>query len=537
MLLKNTWEKAFLKWLLDYCEKTSPKLECKNVLDKYGAIIFDSIYYHYLDPNFFCGFVILVCPPTMEPMNLTEDIQRIVKNKPQIPLPTPTRKSTFKVLQVTDIHLDPQYIANATVSCSETLCCRKPSNSTDGKVSGYWGTLGSCDLPLRTAEQMAMFISKNVEVDFVIWTGDNSQHDIDKTSNENIDNTLLLSSLFKTHLPGVTVYPSLGNHETYPLEVWNFKDNPKIYSRPEERTYAKNQAQFQSTFSSNWKDWLGAQSSQEFSKNGFYSSYNQKYGVRIISLNTNACHNENFYLLLDPTDPGDMLTWLNKTLAQSEQNKESVYIIGHVPPGSSDCFPEWSNRFSALVERYSHLIRGQFFGHFHSDSFFIYKSYLNKNETVNLGFLAPSMTPNSNRNPSFRVYEIDFDTKLPINYYQYRLNLTKANLDPTQPLQWEIAYDFLGTYGYKDLGIATFDDFRNQILKNQTLYSIFSLNYGAGLGGAPRKENVYCGSLSTIDQNYACLQQTFNITVEPGIKQTGLELASGIWFNKTSKAN
>jgi len=536
LLLKNVWEKQFLKWLLEYCQKTSPQLECKNVLEKYGAIIFDSIYYHYLDANFFCGFVLLVCPTTITPQNLTEYIDRVVKNRPQTPLPTPTRKSTFHVLQVTDIHLDPQYIANATVSCHDTLCCRKHPNTTSEKLSGYWGTLGNCDLPYRTAEQMAIFISKNVPVDLIVWTGDNSQHDIDKTSDQNINHTLLLSTLFKTHLPSVTVYPSLGNHESYPLEVWNFKDNPKIYSKPEERVYAKNQAQFQSTFSSNWKDWLGASSAQEFSKNGFYSSYNAKFGVRIISLNTNACHNENFYLLLDPTDPGDMLTWLEKTLAQSEQNKESVYIIGHVPPGSADCFPQWSNRFSALVERYSFIIRGQFFGHLHSDSFFIYKSFVKKDETVNLGFLAPSMTTNNNRNPSFRVYEIDSDTKLPVNYYQYRLNLTKANLYPTQPLQWDIAYDFLGTYGYKDMGIATIDHFRNQILTNQTLHAIFAKNYGTGSAGGPSQKTAYCGALSVIDQNRDCLQK-FNITVDPSMKEIGLEILSGIWFNKTSKAN
>lgn len=59
-----------------------------------------------------------------------------------------------------------------------------------------------------------------------------------------------------------------------------------------------------------------------------------------------------------------------------------VYIVGHIPPGSDErdqaasltnghqFFSQKNNlRYLDLVRKYSQIIRGQFFGHLHSDSF------------------------------------------------------------------------------------------------------------------------------------------------------------------------
>jgi hypothetical protein len=39
-------------------------------------------------------------------------------------------------------------------------------------------------------------------------------------------------------------------------------------------------------------------------------------------------------LLLNSSDPGQMLEWLVDVLQANEDTKEKVYIIGHIPPGS-----------------------------------------------------------------------------------------------------------------------------------------------------------------------------------------------------------
>ncbi|RYD75208.1 MAG: hypothetical protein EOP55_13905 [Sphingobacteriales bacterium] len=158
---------------------------------------------------------------------------------------------------------------------------------------------------------------------------------------------------------------------------------------------------------------------------------------------------------------------------------------------------------------------------------------MNTSETVHHGFVAPSMTTNSHRNPSFRVFEIDADTKLPVNYYQYRLNLTKANSqDPSEPLQWDIAYDFLTEYGYNDLSIASFDDLRNNIWHDQNTLKKFSNNFNTGLGASGSNTGFYCGFLSTYDQSNDCLKR-LNITVSPSVTNEGLAILSGVWINKT----
>jgi len=45
--------------------------------------------------------------------------------------------------------------------------------------------------------------------------------------------------------------------------------------------------------------------------------------------------------------------------------------------------------------------------------------------------------------PSFRIFEIDSETNIPVNYYQYRLDLDKWNKRTTGDIEWDLAYDAL----------------------------------------------------------------------------------------------
>ena len=62
--------------------------------------------------------------------------------------------------------------------------------------------------------------------------------------------------------------------------------------------------------------------------------------LRVISINTNFCNNLNFWLLLNFADPHYHLHWLYKQLHKAEMNKEKVYLLGHIPPGSDSCLGE-----------------------------------------------------------------------------------------------------------------------------------------------------------------------------------------------------
>ena len=58
------------------------------------------------------------------------------------------------------------------------------------------------------------------------------------------------------------------------------------------------------------------------------------------------------WLLINSTDPGDMLKWLIDELLESEKKGEKVHIIGHIPPGTQTCMEPWSTVYHHIIWRY-----------------------------------------------------------------------------------------------------------------------------------------------------------------------------------------
>lgn len=83
----------------------------------------------------------------------------------------------------------------------------------------------------------------------------------------------------------------------------------------------------------------------------------------------NYCNNKNWWLLLNSTDPATELQWFIYELQSAEFSNEKVHIIGHIPPGHSDCLKVWSRNYYRIISRYESTITAQFFGHTHFDEF------------------------------------------------------------------------------------------------------------------------------------------------------------------------
>ena len=79
-----------------------------------------------------------------------------------------------------------------------------------------------------------------------------------------------------------------------------------------------------------WAQHINSEDLQTFRRNGFYSTL-VRPGLRIISINTNFCAGENFFLLLGFADPAGQLAWLAEELLRSEEAGEKVHILGHHP--------------------------------------------------------------------------------------------------------------------------------------------------------------------------------------------------------------
>lgn len=66
-------------------------------------------------------------------------------------------------------------------------------------------------------------IEKYKDLDLIIWTGDNTPHDIwQQTHSYNINYTVWISNLLRKHT-NVTIVPTMGNHESSPVNVYDFK--------------------------------------------------------------------------------------------------------------------------------------------------------------------------------------------------------------------------------------------------------------------------------------------------------------------------
>jgi len=74
-------------------------------------------------------------------------------------------------------------------------------------------------------------------------------------------------------------------------------------------------------------------------------------------------------------------------------------------------------RFNALTDRYSYTLRGQFYGHTHTDHVGLFFSFKNKSELVSYCLIAPSLQ--CGKHPEYRIMDIDFDTLQVLDYDQY----------------------------------------------------------------------------------------------------------------------
>ena len=86
--------------------------------------------------------------------------------------------------------------------------------------AGYWGSLNSsCDIPIWTYKNALEFISKEIKPDLIFWTGDIPAHDVwDQPRAAQLHHIQVTADLLSQYFPDTFVYPSLGNHESAPVD-------------------------------------------------------------------------------------------------------------------------------------------------------------------------------------------------------------------------------------------------------------------------------------------------------------------------------
>ncbi|KAG6919046.1 hypothetical protein DXG01_009756 [Tephrocybe rancida] len=407
------------------------------------------------DGQAFCQNFLGMCPaPPTSPLDLKNWFK---KPKPN-PLPKAKKHSgkRLKVLHISDFHLDPRYATGSEANCTGSPCCRKnmfnaASPNTTLLPAARFGAF-HCDTPMALAMSALQAIPALTGTEkngfaWTLYTGDLVSHDPDtQLSRDYIQYVeTIMYDLFKRMLGTGPVYAALGNHDSYNQA----QDAPHSLGGALAQQFSWNYDHVAGL----WKheEWL-PDTAVELAK-AHYSAYMVKRGIGMtmryiyrICLNTHT-YSANYFNYINMTDPdvSGMLRFLTDELQSAEDAGDRVWIMGHVLTGWDGSNPlknptnlceSPTSLGTAFKDLNAHLQSTKyiFFGHTHEDQMSIF--YANNATTINaetaqtLAWMGPSITPITNLNSGFRVYEVDSATFEVMDAHTWKSDVSSyPNLD------------------------------------------------------------------------------------------------------------
>ncbi|GMT36587.1 hypothetical protein PFISCL1PPCAC_27884, partial [Pristionchus fissidentatus] len=431
-------EDVILWFAKGICSIKQPSEVCEGITEQFR----DEFFYVFRrladEPSKICAALIPGCvdplDPTGEGWNIKLPLPLSPPSSPSSSPSSSTPPNVLRVLSITDLHVDFHYEPGSEAECADPVCCRESTsrNERNSVPAGFWGTVGKCEIPYRTLNHMLKHISQNDHVGYIMVGGDIVDHYDWKY---NWDGTLEvlrnISGLFKLHFPTTPVYWALGNHEGVPVNsfaphsvderFWPIK----LYDELTEMN----------------KPWVKNEDEDDSSRfRGSWSTLAAER-LRIISINTGFCINTNFFLYLNQSDPEGTMTWFVEQLHKAELAGENVHVLAHIPPGYDDCLEGWSRNYYRIVQRFSSIITGQFFGHVHYDYFTLFYEDMFDitSEPVGVAYISPSASTFDYLNPGYRIYTIDAENTYSIidhdNYFA-DLDVADKNTEP----EWKLLY-------------------------------------------------------------------------------------------------
>ncbi len=468
-----------------------------------------------LDGRYICNSLSSTfCPaPSTIPLNTTG---LFPKPKPANASAPPPSGKRVKVLHLSDFHLDPRYFAASEANCSSGLCCRTTGRNTQlatGKISLPAPLYGAylCDTPYDLALAAVGAIgpltgtSDQSPFAWTIYTGDLVSHDSqNQLSRAYVEYTeTSVFDLFKRYITG-PVFAALGNHDSNPEAI----DGPHSLPGPLGQQFSWNYDHV----SALWKQfgWIDeATANQARLHYAAYSIKNQ-YGLRVITLNTDFWYRRNYLNFINTTDPdpSGSLQFLIQELQGAEDKRERVWIVGHVLTGwdGSQAFPQPTELFYQIVDRYSpHVIAGIFFGHTHEDEIMIYYAHnatvRNANTALTPGWIGPSVTPLTNLNSGFRMYEVDtgsFDVYDAYTWYSdvnSYIDLNTSRSGPTYQFEYSTREAYpVGWPANAPLNASYWHAVTQAMETNRSMVSLFNTYEGKRSIKSPNCTNDACAA-------------------------------------------
>lgn len=364
--------------------------------------------------------------------------------------------------------------------------------------AGAWG-FPNCDTPIPTL-QSGLAAAAALAPRFAVFLGDcATEHNVHPPPYNNTVEMILTdintaTSEIGKAFPNIPVFPVLGNHDCWPeYDI----DVPG----------SKGCKEWMGKIVGMWKEnlHLTPEIVEQALYGGFYTALAEP-GLRIAALNTQWCDVLNEFVSFNQTDHGHQMAWLRDVLTSARAHSERVLILGHIPPGVLDLsiLSTWTavtlSAFSEMVDEFRDVIVGHLWGHFHDDSWHIFK---NKNqEPVSVAFVLPSFTPRIStaleivwtpgKYPGFRTFSYDSANRSIIDFVQYYANVTEAT-SGREPV-WKPLYSARAAYHLPDLSPHSFLSLTESFADaHSPLWPLFKLHFFTGrLDSEDRKKAITC---------------------------------------------
>ena len=395
---------------------------------------------------------------------------------------------TGRVWHFTDIHVDPLYVINSSIHDN---CNGAVTNDTSAGLFG--NATGNCATPWKLYRSALDFMTvENPPVDFILFTGDYTQAGLHSENlTDGVRDTILRTHIeLKAKLPLTTkVYGSVGNHDSWPGDNFPYPCGPTC--QPSYDVLAQL-----------WDlDDAGRATVADFG--GF--SQQAAPGLTIISPNTMYWTNLNVHVKAGSKDGAygfgfKQMDWLGSELDKAAARKDAVWLLGHVP--GDMWLEEHTTKYQQLIEKHSTMIKGQFYGHDHTDGIKLTRACPTSNCTgkpTGVLWAAPSLTEGyPSENPGIRLMR--YDTKAKDKYAfthaeTYSMDLEEANKKGRA--EWRLEYDAKSAYNLTDLSPSSWEKWVQRTLSvNESAFLNYLKLRRRGFNGPFSSSGTPCAGLN-----------------------------------------
>lgn len=223
--------KAFMGFLGAYCmEMWYGQETCKYLISNYATGYLTYGFAVTLKFDFICGDVFKVCTSTglktaasyatAVLATKAADLADNVALQGTYDTVMSGAGSTYKVLHLSDLHVDYNYVAGKTANCGQLICCQAKHGTVE-PLSETYGNV-NCDTPSDAIDKMLASIAAAHTPDLIIITGGLVSRDLTLSKASALTSVATTLGKIATVFPTAQTYVALGGDEFGPDQLQPF---------------------------------------------------------------------------------------------------------------------------------------------------------------------------------------------------------------------------------------------------------------------------------------------------------------------------